>query len=145
MTQAKSSFGTLLQVGDGAVPENFTTIAEALDIGGPAVSRDTEEVTNHSSPDGYEEFINTIKRSGEVTFDINFIPTHATHDQATGLLAMVDDGILRNWRQILSTTGRRWQYAALVTNFEGASPVVGRHTASITLKISGKPFLVANP
>lgn len=145
MTQVKSSFGTFLQVGDGATPENFTTIAEVGDISGPAVSRDTEEVTNHSSPDGYEEFITTIKRSGEVTFPINFIPTDPTHDQSTGLLAMLDSGVLKNWRLLLSTTGRRWQFAALVTNFEGASPVVGKQSADVTLKISGKPFLVANP
>lgn len=144
MTQVKSSFGTFLQMGDGGAPEAFTTIAEVGDIAGPAVSRDTEEVTNHSSPDGYEEFINTIKRSGEVTFPINFIPDHPTHDQETGLLGVLDTGVLKNWRLLLSTTGHRWQFAALVTNFEGASPVVGKQSADVTLKISGKPFLVPN-
>lgn len=144
MTQVKSSFGTFLQMGDGGAPEAFTTIAEVGDISGPAVSRDTEEVTNHSSPDGYEEFITTIKRSGEVTFPINFIPDHPTHDQSTGLLGVLDTGVLKNWRLLLSTTGRRWQFAALVTNFEGGSPVVGKQGADVTLKISGKPFLVAN-
>jgi len=144
MTQVKSSFGTFLQMGDGGAPEAFTTIAEVGDIAGPAVSRDTEEVTNHSSPDGYEEFINTIKRSGEVSFPINFIPDNPTHDQATGLLGVLDTGVLKNWRLLLSTTGRRWQFAALVTNFEGASPVVGKQSADVTLKISGKPFLVPN-
>lgn len=144
MTAVKSSFGTFLQSGDGATPENFTTIAEVGDISGPAVSRDTEEVTNHSSPDAYEEFISTIKRSGEVTFPINFIPDHATHDQSTGLLSWLDSGVLKNFRMLLSTTGRRWQFAALVTNFEGVAPVVGKHSGDVTLKISGKPFLVAN-
>lgn len=144
MTQVKSSFGTFLQMGDGGAPEAFTTIAEVGDISGPAVSRDTEEVTNHSSPDGYEEFITTIKRSGEVTFPINFIPDHPTHDQSTGLLGVLDSGVLKNWRLLLSTTGRRWQFAALVTNFEGSSPVVGKQGGDITLKISGKPSLVPN-
>lgn len=141
-TQVKSSFGTFLQVGDGAAPENFTTVAEVGDISGPAISRDTEEVTNHSSPNGYEEFITTIKRSGEVTFPINFIPTDPTHDQTTGILAWIDDGILRNFRILISTTGKRWQFAALATNFEAASPVVGKNSGDVTLKISGKPTLV---
>lgn len=144
MTQVKSSFGTFLQVGDGGSPESFTTIAEVGDISGPAVSRDTEEVTNHSSPNGYEEFITTIKRSGEVTFPINFIPDHPTHDQSTGVLGWIDDGLLRNFRILLSTTGRRWQFAALATNFEASSPVVGKQSGDVTLKISGKPSLVAN-
>ena len=144
MTQVKSSFGTFLQMGDGGAPENYTTIAEVGDISGPAVSRDTEEVTNHSSPDGYEEFITTIKRSGEVTFPINFIPDNPTHDQSTGLLGVLDSGVLKNWRLLLSTTGRRWQFAALVTAFEGSSPVVGKQGGDVTLKISGKPSLVPN-
>lgn len=142
MTQVKSSFGTFFQVGDGAVPENFTTVAEVGDISGPSISRDTEEVTNHSSPNGYEEFITTIKRSGEVTFPINFIPTDPTHDQTTGILAWIDDGLLRNFRILISTTGKRWQFAALATNFEAASPVVGKNSGDVTLKISGKPTLV---
>lgn len=144
MTQAKSSFGTLLQMGDGGAPEAFTTVAEVLDISGPELARDTEEVTNHSSPSGYEEFISTIKRSGEVTFPINFIPGHATHDQSTGLIALIESGVLKNWRLILSTTGSRWAFAALVTNFAGESPVVGKQGGNVTLKISGKPVLEPN-
>lgn len=141
-TQVKSSFGSFLQVGDGGAPESFTTIAEVGDIAGPALSHDTEEVTNHSSPNGWEEFIGTIGRSGDVSFPINFIPTDPTHDGVTGIVAMAGDGLVRNWRLLISTTGKRWQFAALVQNFEGASPVVGKNSADITLKISGKPVLV---
>ncbi|KKK53886.1 hypothetical protein LCGC14_3090310, partial [marine sediment metagenome] len=35
MSNAISSFGTLLKVGDGAGTEVFTTIAEVMDIDGP--------------------------------------------------------------------------------------------------------------
>lgn len=142
MTNVKSSFGSFLQAGDGGAPESFTTIAEVGDIAGPSLTRDTEEVTNHSSPNGWEEFITTIGRSGEVTFPVNFIPTDPTHDGTTGLVGMAGDGLLRNWRLLISTTGKRWQFAALVTGFEGGSPVVGHNSADVTLKISGKPILV---
>ena len=143
MSGALSSFGTLLQMGDGGSPEAFTTIAEVGDIAGPELSVDTEEVTNHSSPGGYEEFIATIKRSGEVTFPINFIPTDATHNQVTGVLAAAKNRTLKNWRIVLTDAGpSRWQFAALVTGFSGASPVVGKQSAEITLKISGEPVLV---
>jgi hypothetical protein len=143
MTSAKSSFGTLLQLGDAGSPEAFTTIAEVRDIAGPQLSHDTEEVTNHSSPNAWEEFITTIGRSGEVTFPINFIPGHATHDETTGLVSLAYSGATRNWRIVLSTTGKRWQFAAMVTGFEGDSPVVGKQGASVTLKISGRPEVVA--
>ena len=141
MTQVKSSFGTLLQLGDAGSPEAFTTIAEVRDISGPALSHDTEDVTNHSSPNAWEEFITTIGRSGEVTFPINFIPTHATHDEVSGLVSLAYSGALRNWRLVLSSTGRRWAFSAMVTNFEGNSAVVGAQSADLTLKISGRPTL----
>ena len=40
-------------------------IAQVQDISGPDLSTDTDEITNHDSPDGVEEFIPTIKRTGE--------------------------------------------------------------------------------
>ena len=143
MTSAKSSFGTLLQLGDAGSPEAFTTVAEVLDITGPQLSHDTEEVTSHSSPNAWEEFIATIGRSGEVTFDINLIPGHATQDETTGLVSLAYSGATRNWRLVLSATGKRWAFAALVSGFEGSSPVVGAQRASVTLKISGRPTLEA--
>ena len=91
---AISSFGTLLKIGDGADPEVFTTIAEVLDISGPGLSLDTEETTNHSSPGGWEEYVGTILRSGEVTFGINYDPVGATHDASTGLIKDLTDRTL---------------------------------------------------
>ncbi len=39
-------------------------IAQIQYISGPDLSTDTDEITNHDSPDGVEEFIPTIKRTG---------------------------------------------------------------------------------
>ena len=51
---------------------------------GPDLSTDTDEITNHDSPDGVEEFIPTIKRTGEITFPLVFLPTDPSHDNDTG-------------------------------------------------------------
>ena len=142
MTSAISSFGTLLQLGDGASTEAFATIAEVLDISGPDLTLDTEEVTSHSSTDGWDEHVATILRGGEVTFDVNFVPAGATHSYAAGLLKDMTDRTLRNFQLVLpdgdTTT---WAFSAYVTKFPLSAPVAGALRSSVTLLISGKPTL----
>ena len=60
MTSAIAAYGTLLKLGDGGTPENFTTIAEVRDIGGPELGADVVDVTSHDSPGAWEEVIETI-------------------------------------------------------------------------------------
>ncbi len=130
----------------GATPV-FTTIAGVKDISGPATNRDLEEVTSHSSPNGYEEFVPTIKRSGEVTFDLNFDPTNATHGTAaTGLAGKVHADTPTDFRLVfprIGTNGYRWTFSAFVTGFETSAPVAGVFGASVTRKVTGAPTLEA--
>ena len=135
---AISSFGTLLQIGDGGSPENFTTIAEVRDITGPQRTRNTIDVTNHSSPNGYEEFVMAIKRSGQMTFEVNFLgTTNATQDASTGLWADYENGTKSNWKMVLPSSYGTISFAAYVMGIENKAPVDGALTANITLKITG--------
>lgn len=141
MSNAISSYGTLLKVGDGAAPENFTAIAEVKDISGPSFSLGTEEVTNYSS-NGWREFVATILDAGEISFDINFIPSETTHDVTTGLLADMVNKTKRNFQIEFPDTGATtWTFAAYVTGFELSEPVEGALGASVTLRITGQPTL----
>jgi hypothetical protein len=136
------AFGTLIQRGDGGGPENFTTIAEVLDIRGPGIRRDTSDKTNHSSPSGWEEVMPGIKRSGEVTFSVNFIPTENTHDAGAGLLKDLNDGTLRNFKlKFPDGAVTTWSFSGYVTGFEPTAPVEGNLTADVTIKLSGVPTL----
>lgn len=139
---ALSSFGTLLQIGDGGGPENFTTIAEVRDISGPGLSLSTEEVTAHDSPGGWEELVATILRSGQVGFGINYRPTHGTHDASTGLIADMKNRVARNFQLVFPDAGSTtWSFTAYVTGFSPAAPVAGALSAEITLKLTGQPTL----
>ena len=142
MSDAISAFGTLLKIGDGGDPESFTTIAEVKDISGPSLSLATEEITNHSSPGGWREFIGTLLDAGEVTFDINFIPTHSTHNASTGLIADMVNKVKRNFQLVFPDAGNTtWNFTALITGFELSEPVEGTLSASVTLRITGQPTL----
>jgi hypothetical protein len=140
--------GFLLQVGDGGGPEAFTTIAEVKDIRGPEIKRDVIDVTNQSSPGGFEEIIPSIRRTGNLTFACNFNPTDPTLDQTTGLLADINstDPLPRNFRLLLNDVDdTMWSFAGYVVGFDQTAPVTGVLEANVTIKISGPPVLEPQP
>lgn len=143
MSNAISGFGTLLKIGDGATPiENFTTIAEVGNISGPALRLETQDVTNHSSPDGWREYVATLLDAGEVTFDLNFIPTDATQGYATGLLKDMTNRVKRNFQLVFPNVGNTtWSFSAYVTGYNTSEPIDDALSASVTLRITGKPAL----
>jgi len=142
MTSAISSFGTLLKIGDGLSPESFTTIAEVTDISGPGLELDAIEATSHSSTGGYKEFIGGLLDGGEVSFEISFIPTNATHSYTSGLIYALRNRTVRNFQLVFPNVGATtWAFAALVTGFEPKEPVDDKLSASVTLKITGQPTL----
>ncbi len=143
VTSAEFAQGTLLKGGDGAETEVFTTIAEVLDISGPGLSMEPVDATSHDS-DGWKEFIAGLKDGGDVSFDIQYIPSNATHKNASGgVLYDFDQRTLRNFQLVFPDSGSTtWTFAAFVTGFEPQAPVEDKLTASLTLKISGAPTLV---
>ncbi len=142
MTSAISSFGTLIKKGDGGSPESFTTIAELLDIEGPELGLDTEDVTSHSSTDGWAEHIGTILNAGEVSFEVNYVPTNATHNATTGLIKDMTARTKRNFQLVFPDSGNTtWSFTALITSVGPTAPVRGALRGSIGLKLTGKPTL----
>lgn len=141
MTAGYSSFGTLLKIGDGGGGgEVFTTIAEVKDIEGLDITLNSEDATNHSSPGAWEEFIATTLAAGPVTFDVNFIPGHATHSYSAGLIKDAVNKTKRNFQLVLPST-TTWAFAAFVEKVAPKAPVKGILTATITLKVTGQPTL----
>jgi hypothetical protein len=126
------------------VAETFTTVAEVGDIKGPQLTRDTMDVTSHDSPDDYEEFIATIKKSGEVSFPVNWVPADPTHDGSTGLMAAYEDGNTRNWRLVLTddeVDPSMLAFSGFVDDMSTAMPVNGKLEADVKIKVIGKPIL----
>ena len=137
MSEKYSAFGIALL--RGAVE-----IAGVTNISGPGLSLDTEDVTSHDSPGGWEEVVGTILRSGEVSLDIIYDPVHATHKYAAG--GLLHDLVSRTpvtyslvFPDDASTT---WSFDALVTGFDKTGgDVAGALTATAKLKITGQPTL----
>jgi len=141
-TKARSGIGTLLQIGDGATPtETFTTIPECYDITGPEISTATEDATSHDSPNRFEEFIPTVKSGGSITFQMTYIDANVTQQV---LRDAQDNLLVKNFRLIPPSATKRFEFAAIVEKVGHAYPVKGKMVCDCSLKVSGKPTLVAN-
>lgn len=143
MSEAISGPGFLLQLstttGDAG---SFTTIGEVKDITGPAQTLDVLDVTNQDSPGGFEEIIPSIRRAGEVDFDVNFNPENATHDDASGLVYLMRNKIKRGYRLQLQDLGNHyWAFDAYVVGFQTKTPVAGVLTGTTKLRVTGQPLL----
>jgi hypothetical protein len=146
-SKAKAGAGTKLQLGDGASPEVFSTIAEILSLKSSGKTIKTDDVTNLDSPvDGagliYEEFIATIASAGGIDFTYNYTP-NATAQQT---IRTAFDGKVHNFKIVTSVDNTanspvtKWafSFAALVESIDGLDfPVDKKITGSGKLKISG--------
>lgn len=140
-TGAMASYRTLLKMGDGATPtEAFATIAEVKDIKGPKLKSDLEDATSHDSTDGWKEYIPTLIEGGEITFDLQFVPTGATHSYVTGLVKLWVDRTLRNF-QLIFPDATVWLMPCYVTGVDMENTLKGLSRADVTMQVSGKPTL----
>jgi predicted secreted protein len=142
LSNAVKSFGTFLNIGDGASPENFTTVAEVTSALGLSMSAKQEDVTNHSSGDPWRQFISTLIDAGTIPLTINFIPTEATHSYSAGLLRDFVNRTRRNFQLVFpdgfNTT---WTCPCNIQDFKTQAPIDGVLKADCTLKVAGKPTL----
>jgi Lambda phage tail tube protein, TTP len=132
---AIAATGTLLQIGDGAGSESFTTIAEVKDIDGPKMSTDTVDTTSHDGP-GFHTFLPTLKSSGDMTFDINFNKS-ATQGFGTGLYNDYRNRTRRNFQLVPPSISATASFAAYVTGWEMKFAVADVQAVSVTLTIDG--------
>lgn len=135
-TQAIPGYGTLLKMGDGGAPETFGTIVEVTELNLPEITLKTEDATSHDSG-GWEEVIGTLLSGGEIAGKINWRPTNATHDETTGMLAVILNRIRKNWQMVLPGGIKTFAFGGLLTKFKGLAPVGGKLEAEFTIKISG--------
>lgn len=130
----QAAFGTSFKRG-------ATAIAYVTNISGPGLGADTEDVTTHDSTGAWEEHVVTILRSGEVSLDLQYDPTAATHKNASGGLLYDLASRASQTYSIIFPDATAWSFTAFVTGFEPSAPHDGALTASVKLKLTGQPTL----
>jgi predicted secreted protein len=129
-TKAKSGFGTTLKYAAG------TLVGELTSIGGFKLKADSIEVTNHNSPNGYKEFINSLKDAGEFPIEGNFIQDDAGQ---LAVMASFASGAAESFI-VTFPDNSEWAFTGNVTGIEiGKADVKGQITFGASIKISGAP------
>jgi hypothetical protein len=141
MSEAISSHGTLIDRAPSATPSTWTEIGELLDITAPELSRNSTDVSPHtSSIDAY--VMHNIKR-GELRFRINFVAsgtTGATHNHLTGLYKSLIDKAKDGWR-LRWPDGDVWIMSGAVSNIGRAAPVEGALQADVSVRPTGRMYI----
>jgi len=134
------AFGVILEREETIDAEDFVAIANIESLSGPGVEREQIDVTSHDSPEQWEEFVFGIKRTGEVSCDVNYDPSE--HDGILqGDFATSEP---RNYRIIWPDPAETiWAFKAGLTGFEPDAPHDDKLSASLTFKLSGIPDFVA--
>ena len=135
-TNAKIGFGSLFEIFDNG---DYVTVGEVTNITPPPLSRDAHDATHTESTEGWREFIPGLKNAGEIKIEMNFVPSSAS------------DALIREQFDSDSLTQCRIKFPAgispaealtlqaIVTNYETTGPIADKMSASLTLKVSGKP------
>ena len=126
---AISSLGTVLK-------KEGNVIANVKGISGPSLTRDLADVTNLGSPNGFEEVLPTVLRTGDVTFALSFDPDNGEH------LNLRDDVVTASGKNFeiiypptaASGTVQTHAFTAYVTNYTNEVDLASEITADVTLK-----------
>lgn len=136
----KLGYGTKFQTGNGSSPETFTDLAFVTSITPPGLSRDSIDVSHMQSPDEWREFIAGMKDAGEVSLELNFL------QGGSAFLAMLAEfntvsASATKTRRITWPDGSYMEFEAFITGFEPETPMDDKQVASVTFKVSGRPYL----
>jgi len=139
-TNARLAQGTLLYLATNA---GGTTgkqqVAEVTSISGPTMTSDLIDVTSQESSGGFREKIIGLTDPGELSFDIFFNQTIASHDNVAGLLFIFSNKVSRYFQLKLPSAMGVWQFQGVVNGFEIDASVDDALKASVTIALSGLP------
>jgi len=122
----------------------FTKIIQLKTITGPSISRGSQDVSDHDSSDYMDFLADGLADPGEITFEGHLDPKHATHDDLTGLLLLMKNGLTVPWDLAIKERGVLVATFALdgfLTAFEPEFPSDGPMALSGSLKVTGPPVL----
>ncbi len=142
-TEAESELNIMPIVAMGTtIKKGTTAIAELTGIDGLSVSADTIETTTLDTTGGYRTFVNGLKDAGEVSITGHFNNT-AHSPFMTDFEAGTSTAYTIEFPDKATTKGTQWTFTAVVTAFKTGVEMEGLITIEATLKVSGKPTLVA--
>lgn len=143
------AINTLLQYGNGASPEVWTTIANIGDLAGPTMDSTVVDVTSQSTGDYFRRKIQTLLDSGEISAPLYFVPNDAGHQALLEIFLgrSGNNGQPGYWRVLwpVAAGSVPWIFQGWLTKFSLKAPVAGVIEAAITITFTGAPNIPGVP
>ena len=138
-TTAEPAYGTLLKLCSDANATSPTTIAEVKDVNWN-LDAQIEDATTHSTSTPWRVKVATLLNFGSVEFMVNWVPTGATHGDATGILYVFANRLERTYQIVETDSGDTTiQFNAVVQAIKTGRPVASLRSGNITLAGTGTP------
>lgn len=130
-SNAISSLGAQLKIGNGASAELFTAIPELRSITGPTMTAETIDVSHLGSTSGYRDFISGFKEAGEISGEVNW-----TQAGYASLLALFESGAQKNF-QLVFSDGTDYKFSGRITALPITAQTGDAVRFNLTIKITG--------
>lgn len=139
---AQAAINTLFQIGDGASPEVWATVANVGDITGPGMSVNLVDVTSHSTGTPWREFLPTLLDGGKISFKLFYIPTDASHNNSAGLLSYFTGRAKKHAQLVFpDMAATKFTFYGFVIGLPVTATVAGVLEMSVDFQITGQPTL----
>lgn len=130
-TAAMIGLGITLEMADLATPMTFVAIAEVFNVNPPSQTDDVVEATHYGSPNRRREYIPGLVESGEVSFDMNYVP-----GSDSDVLINAAQGVEKILR-LTFPNGVSMVFNAIRQGYEKNAPLDDRLTATVTFRVTG--------
>lgn len=137
----RAAFGCAVSFGTATGTTTSATLANVTNISGLDGEVSTIDVTSHDSSGAYREMVASFISPGEVTLDVNFDPTSATHKAVTGgIMYLRDQRLTVPWQVTFPTIAgniAKVAFQAFVKNTTVDAPYDDKLGMSVSLQQTG--------
>lgn len=130
-TAAMIGLGITLEMQDLITPNDWFFIAEVFNLNPPSQVDDVVEATHYGSPNRRREYIPGLVESGEVSFDMNYVP-----GSDSDVLINAAQGVEKRLR-ITFPNGVTQVFNGVRQGYEKNAPIDDRMTATVTFRVTG--------
>ena len=134
-----AAFGCVVSFGTATGTATSATLTQVTNISGLDSDVETIDVTSHDSSGSYREKVASFIDAGQVTLDVNFEPSEATHRATTGgILYLRDQRMTVPWVVTFpGTPVHSVAFQAFVKSAPFDAPFDDKLSMSVTLEVSG--------
>lgn len=139
------AIGTLLKYGNGMSPQTYTLITNDASITGLGLSVNMVDVTNHSQGFPWVQMVPVLLNSGDMSFDMYFIPGDAGHKAILALFTARGLGTAGTPIpfQLTYPDATIWLFQGFISKMNFSEPTNNVIKAAVTITTTGQPTFPA--